>query len=313
MNAIVQFLVKHGYSLLFAAVFAHQLGFPVPGPLFLLAAGALAAPRKLGLAAALGLGLSATLLADWAWYEAGRQWGDRVLHLIHGLAPDPDAAEYRSRRNFARFGPRLLVLAKFVPGLDAVTPPLAGTSGTSRLRFLAFETAGAGLYSGAYAGLGYVFSHDLDRAAAYAARVGAVLAGLVVVGLSIYAAPKLARWCRFIREFRLARITPEELKKKLDAGDQVLLSICKAAGVVSGSAKVSPAPFASIRIGLNATQPTIEKRRNLSLAIARWSFTVMVRMSSQVPAWPWQCSVGDFTAFGRSGEGFGLGRSGASL
>ena len=50
MNVIVEFIMKHGYPILFAALFAHQLGLPVPGPLFLLAAGALAAAGKLGLA-----------------------------------------------------------------------------------------------------------------------------------------------------------------------------------------------------------------------------------------------------------------------
>ncbi|HMD97556.1 MAG TPA: VTT domain-containing protein [Terriglobia bacterium] len=223
MHAIVQFLVKHGYSFLFVVTFAHQIGLPLPGPLFLLAAGALVAARKLGLVPALGLAVSACVIADWAWYEAGRRWGDRVVHFIHRLAPDPDAAERRSQENFARHGPQLLMVAKFVPGLDAVAPPLAGASGTSRLRFLASDAVGAGLYSGAYAGLGYVLSHDLDRAAAYAARVGTLMAVLAFVGFSIYAAPKLVRLCRFIREFRLARITPEELKQKLDAGEQVFI------------------------------------------------------------------------------------------
>jgi membrane protein DedA with SNARE-associated domain/rhodanese-related sulfurtransferase len=196
---------------------------PVPAPLFLIAVGALAAARKLGLVAALGLAVTACVLADWAWYEAGRVWGDRVLHFIHGLAPDPEAAERRSRKNFARYGPGLLVVAKFVAGLDLVAPPLAGTSAVSRLRFVAFDAIGAGLWSAAYSGLGYVFSHDLDRAAAYAARAGTFLAGLVFAGLSIYAVPKLARWSRFIREFRLTRITPEELKRKLDAGEPVFI------------------------------------------------------------------------------------------
>ena len=223
MNAIVQFLLKHGYAVLFAAIFARQIGLPVPAPLFLIAAGALAAARKLGLVAALGLAVTACVLADWVWYEAGRRWGDRVLHFVHGLAPDPDAAERRSRKNFARHGPRILVVAKFIAGLDLVAPPLAGTSAVSRLRFLAFDTIGATLWSGTYAGLGLIFNHDLDRAAAYAARVGTLLAGLVFAGLSIYAAPKLARWCRFMRELRLARITPEELKAKLDAGEHVFI------------------------------------------------------------------------------------------
>jgi membrane protein DedA with SNARE-associated domain len=208
MNTIVQFVLKHGYSILFAALFAHQVGLPLPGPLFLLAAGALAAAGKLGMVPALGLAVTACVLADWVWYEAGRRRGDKVLHLIHRLARDPDAHDRRAKETFARFGVPLLVLAKFVPGLDAVAPPLAGISRTSRLRFLAFDAVGAGLYSGAYAGLGYVFSHDLDRAAAYAARAGTFLAAVALTALSIYAGCKLIRSHRFIRDSRIVRITP---------------------------------------------------------------------------------------------------------
>jgi membrane protein DedA with SNARE-associated domain/rhodanese-related sulfurtransferase len=223
MHSIVQFLVKNGYPVLFAAVFANQVGLPVPAILFLLAAGALAGSGRLSLAVALCLAVAASLLADWVWYEAGRRWGDTILHFIHGLAIDPDAAERRSKKNFARYGAQVLLAAKFVPGLDAAAPPLAGLSGTSRLRFLTFDAVGAGLWSCVYAGLGYAFSRDLNRAAAYAARMGQLFALVALVGLCIYLGRKLARWRRFIREFRLARITPEELKAKLDAGEQVFI------------------------------------------------------------------------------------------
>ena len=199
-------MLKHGYPILFAALFAHQLGLPVPGPLFLLAAGALAAAGKLGLLAVLGLAIIAAILGDWPWYEAGRRDGDRVLHFIHRLARDPDAHDRRAKETFARYGPPILVIAKFVPGLDAVTPPLAGTSRTSRLRFLTFDAVGAGLYSGCYIALGYVFSHDLERAAAYAGRAGTVLAGLVLAGLLMYT----VRRYRLTHESRLVQITPSE-------------------------------------------------------------------------------------------------------
>jgi membrane protein DedA with SNARE-associated domain len=209
MNTIVQFLVKHGYSILFAAMFAHQIGLPVPGPLFLLAAGALAAAGKLGLVPALGLAVTACVLADWVWYEAGRRRGDKVLHFIHRLARDPDAHDRRAKETFAMYGPPLLVLAKFVPGLDAIMPPLAGTSRTGRLRFLAFDAAGAALYSVAYAGLGYIFSHDLDRAAAYVGRAATLLAGVAFAGFSIYACRRLLRWYRSTRDSRLVGIIPD--------------------------------------------------------------------------------------------------------
>ena len=201
MHSVFYFVTKHGYSVLFGAIFAHQLGLPVPGPLFLIAAGALAAAGKMGLVVALVLAVTACVLADWPWYEAGRRKGDRVLHFIHRLTRDPDAHNRRAKKTFARYGPSILLIAKFVPGLDAVTPPLAGTSGTSRVQFLALDAVGAGLYSCAYAGLGYLLSNDLDRAAAYASRAGTVFAVLLVAVLAIFGGRHLVRRYRLTHEF----------------------------------------------------------------------------------------------------------------
>jgi membrane protein DedA with SNARE-associated domain len=208
MNAIVQFVVSHGYPIVFAAVFARQIGLPVPAPAFLIAAGALAASGNLGFVAVVDLAVLACVLADWVWYEAGRSWGDKVLRFIHHLARDPEAHGRRAKRIFAEYGPPFLVLARFAPGLDALAPPLAGTSRTPRICFLAFETVGAGLWSISYTTLGYVFNNRLDRAAAYAGKAGALLVGLLVfAGLSIYGARKLVHWRRSRGAFRVMRIT----------------------------------------------------------------------------------------------------------
>jgi membrane protein DedA with SNARE-associated domain len=207
MNAIVEFVMKNGYSVLFAVMFAQQAGVPLPGPVFLVAVGALLAVGKLRLIPTLVLAVVGCVLADWVWYEAGRRRGDKVLHFIHRLTRDPDAHDRRTKETFARYGHRLLVVAKFVPGLDGIAPPLAGTSGTSRLRFLALDTVGAGLYSCVYGGLGYVFSHDLDHATAYAGRVGAILAGVAFAALSIYEVRKIVLRHRSRREPEFARIT----------------------------------------------------------------------------------------------------------
>jgi hypothetical protein len=106
-------------------------------------------------------------------------------------------------------------------GLDAAAPPLAGLSGTSRFRFLAFDAVGAALWAGAYAGLGYVFSKDLDRAASYVASLGKVFAVFVLAGVTIYFGRKLARRVRSVREFRKAR-TAETLKVRLEAGGKTM-------------------------------------------------------------------------------------------
>jgi len=211
MTAIVQFILGHGYPILFAAIFARQIGLPVPAPGFLIAAGALACSGKLSLVPAIALSVIACVLADWFWYEAGRAWGDRVLHFIHFLAADPVAAERGSRRLFAQHGPPLLVFDKFVPGLDAVVPPLAGTSGTGRFRFVAFEAVGASLWSTSYAVLGYVLSHDLNRAAGYAGKAGTLLgAFLAIAGVTAYAVRKVIRRRRGTgeRAMRIASASP---------------------------------------------------------------------------------------------------------
>ncbi len=208
MNVIVEFVLKHGYSILFAALFAHQLGLPLPGPLFLLAAGALAAAGKLSLVASICLAVSACVLADWVWYEAGRVRGDKVLHFIHRFTRDPEYHDRKAKETFTRYGLPLLLIAKFVPGLDAVAPPLAGTSRTTRLRFVTLDALGAALYSCAYAGLGYIFSHDLNRAAAYAGRAGSVFTGIAVAALLIYAVRSIVRRYRFTRELGPVWITP---------------------------------------------------------------------------------------------------------
>ncbi|MGA8087458.1 MAG: DedA family protein [Terracidiphilus sp.] len=186
MTAILQFVLKHGYSFLFVALFAHQVGIPLPGPLFLLAAGALASAGKLDLPAVIGLTIIACVSADWIWYEAGRRRGAKVLHLIHRFTRDPDFHDRRAKRVFARYGPPILLVSKFVPLLDAVSPPLAGLSHTSRIRFLVFDSMGAALYACVYGGAGYVFSHDLDRAAGYLSHAGKLLLVVAIIGFCGY-------------------------------------------------------------------------------------------------------------------------------
>jgi membrane protein DedA with SNARE-associated domain len=208
VSAAFQFVLRHGYSTLFAALFAHQIGLPIPGPLLLLSAGALAATGKLGPLAVLGITMLACVSADWIWYETGRRRGDKVLHILHRFTRDPEFHDRRAKRVFARYGLPLLLVAKFVPGLDAVAPPLAGTSRTSRVRFLAFDAVGAALYACAYGGLGYVFSHDLNRAVAYVSRAGRFLLVFAFVGICIYLAYRRLRHLRPAGESHVLHIAP---------------------------------------------------------------------------------------------------------
>jgi len=223
MHEVVHFLTKYGYWLLFLSVLARQACLPVPANLALLAGGAMAGSGKLNLGVIVVLSVLAFLSADLAWFEAGRRWGSRILHFACGISGDPSACVRGANQSFARHGVKSLLISKFVLGLDAVAAPLAGASDTTRLRFLVFDALGAIFWTGAYVTLGYVFSQQLDLVAAYAAKMGELLAILLVAGLSFYVAYKTVRWLRFIREFRLARITPDQLRNQLSAGEDVLI------------------------------------------------------------------------------------------
>jgi len=230
MSDTVQFVANHGYFILFAVVFSRQIGLPVPAFPFLLAAGALAAAGKLPLAPSIGLAVAACTLADLVWYEAGRRGGDKVLHFMHRFTRDPDFHDRRAKRIFNRYGLPLLLVAKFVPGLDAVGPPLAGTARASLIQFLAFDAAGAGLYACVYGGLGYILSHDLDRAAAYVSKAGTLFAGLALVGICVYIAHRLVQRHRFVCESQIVSIV---LTNPIESEDSVHMPY----GVVGGQVR----------------------------------------------------------------------------
>jgi membrane protein DedA with SNARE-associated domain/rhodanese-related sulfurtransferase len=223
MNDMVPFLARHGYWLVFVSLLGGQAGLPVPGNLILLAAGALAASGELNIVVIVFLSALALALADLAWFEAGRKWGRRILHFACGISKDPAACVRKAEESFGRHGVQLFLGSKFVMGIDTVAVPLAGASNTARSRFLLFDALGATLWSGVYATLGFVFRKQLDLVAAYASRMGVLVGILFAAGLGFFIIRKAVRLLRFIHEFRLARITPDQLQDKLRAGDDILI------------------------------------------------------------------------------------------
>lgn len=223
MVEIVNFLAKHGYWLIFVFIIARQACLPVPGNLVLLAAGALSGEGRLNFAAIVLLSVCAFLLADLAWFQAGRWRGTRILHFVCGLSGDPSSCVDKAHRSFARNGVKSLLISKFVIGLDAVAAPLAGASGVTPLQFVVFDLMGAMLWSCAYATLGYVFSEQLDLVASYAGKAGTIIAILFLVVVAIYVVRKIILWLRFVHEFNLTRITPDQLQEKLTAGENILI------------------------------------------------------------------------------------------
>jgi membrane protein DedA with SNARE-associated domain len=218
-----QFLIRHGYSVLFVWVLAEQLGLPLPATPLLLAAGALAGSGQMNLPLAIALAVLASMLGDVSWYEFGRRRGGRVLSLLCRISLEPDSCVRKTETAFVRHGSRSLLIAKFVPGLNTMAPPLAGIIGMRLERFLIFDGLGALLYLGTFVGLGFVFSSQLEQVAARVAGLGLSLLVILGGGLAAYILWKYIQRRRFIRGLRIARITPEDLKKKIEAGEEIVV------------------------------------------------------------------------------------------
>ena len=223
MNSIIHFLIDNGYTVLFGWVLLEQLGLPIPSVPLFLAAGALAHDGHLNLALILGVVVTASLISDFFWYRIGRTRGKSVLSLLCRISLDPDACLRDVEKIFTRHGGRFLLFAKFIPGLNTVASPLAGIFHMGLPQFLLLDGIGALSWVGVYSGVGCLFSHQIEYIANHLASFG-ISAALVVFGsLIFYVAWKYFNRQRFLRRLALARITPEEVKERLDAGEDLLI------------------------------------------------------------------------------------------
>jgi len=215
------YLIHTTYPILFLAVLARQLFLPVPAILFLLSGGALVGAGKLSYAGILLVAVLGCVLADLVWFEAGRISGKRVVRLLCALATDPSYCIRRGRMIFRKRGIRLLLIAKFVPGLDGISAPMAGTLGASRASFILHDMGGATLWAAAYITCGFFFAKQMDLLTRRVSVFANALVLALGVPLLLFLVWKLLLLSRMIRLLRPQHITPAELKSRLDAGEKL--------------------------------------------------------------------------------------------
>jgi membrane protein DedA with SNARE-associated domain len=211
LEAIAESLIQHGYWILFAWVFLDQLALPVPALPMILAAGALSGAGHLDPFVCAAVVVLASTPADAFWYWLGIRQGNKVLTLLCAISIEPDSCVSNTTSLFHRYGTASLLLAKFVPGLQTVAPPLAGLLGVRPARFLALNAAGSLLYAVVFLAPGY-WAHEwifqIGRVVAEFGSVGfAVIAGVAIAWL----AWKVVHRQRFLRNLRGRRIAPEDL------------------------------------------------------------------------------------------------------
>jgi len=186
--------------------------------LLLMTAGALSAEGRgsLRLPLVVIAGVIGCLAADGFWYWLGRRWGNGVILLVCSFTSNPTANKEKSKQIFQRWGLRLLLIAKTVPGLDGVSPPLAGAEGATTAQFLAYDAAGSVFWTVGYVLLGFLFSRQLDVIMRVISRFGTVLAIIEGLPFFVIMAWRGLHLFRAIRHLRLRRISPALLIKKIE-------------------------------------------------------------------------------------------------
>jgi membrane protein DedA with SNARE-associated domain/rhodanese-related sulfurtransferase len=221
MSSAVTLLVDHGYAVLFAYVLVSQLGAPLPSGPLIMAAGALSATGRIGIGTAVAVVVFASLCADTVWYHLGRARGGGVVRVLCRVSLEPEACVRRTENAIGRYGARFLLVAKFFPGLGLMAAPVAGQTKMRYLRFAALDSTGALVWACTYASLGLFLGEWIERNAQRlqaAARFGVVA---VLGAASGLVAIRLIRRRRFRRRLTAARITPFELKSRMDLGEPI--------------------------------------------------------------------------------------------
>jgi len=220
MAQVGPLLIAHGFLLMFLVVFVEQIGLPIPSTLWMLAAGALWFGGKVNALALLPAAVMACLLADSIWFYLGRTRGNKVLRLMCRISLEPDSCVRRTKNAFTRFGTGGgIVVAKFVPAIGSMTPPLAGMSGVKVRRFFPLDAVAAILYCGAYFLAGYVFHDQIAALIDLLARIGGGAIRVLAVLLALYVAYKYVRRWMILRELKMARISVEELHRMMNTAE----------------------------------------------------------------------------------------------
>jgi membrane protein DedA with SNARE-associated domain/rhodanese-related sulfurtransferase len=221
MPIALVFFVHYAYLIIFLWVLVEQMGIPIPSVPVLLTAGTLSATHRVSWIAITLAMLLGCLVADSVWFSLGRRYGNSVLKLLCRFSFEASTCVSKTENYFTRRGALTLLFAKFVPGLSTVAAPIAGQTGMSYPRFLAWDLGGSLLWGEAFILAGRFFGDLAKKSAPFFAWLGhfaIVIFVLMVLGFLFY---RIWKQRKFLRQVRELRLEPSELKTMLDESEKL--------------------------------------------------------------------------------------------
>jgi membrane protein DedA with SNARE-associated domain len=210
MKQITEFLISHGGLVLFVAGFVEQSGLPLPGALWIVAAGALAAIGKFNLLAAVCWTAAGCLAADAIWFHLGHLGKSRVFRVFPHLHAVRSRLQRATLTGSTLEGARMLTMAKFLP-FGTVIPLHAGAMEVGSLRFLLVDAFASLFYAAVYTCLGFGFHKQLEQVVAFLRKLGTISLLLIVVLAGTY----VVHW--FLKHHKKAQIDPSVLDPAVPA------------------------------------------------------------------------------------------------
>src|SRR3989442_363955 len=249
MNDFFSLVVRHGHIAVAAVVFAEAIGFPMPAAVALVAGGAAAASGVLSVTELFLLSVLAMLVGDVILFMVGRYTGWSLLGFLCRVSMNPETCILRSAESFYKRGKTTLVFAKFIPGVNTMGPPLAGSMKMRFSLFLRFDAMGAALYILAYFALGFAGRDFLKAMGDTFQTAGHAMEEILLAGVVVYLAYRI--W--LMKKNRVYRVVPriqvQELIEKLKSedADKILVVDVRSHGCydpeaarIKGSIRIEP-------------------------------------------------------------------------
>lgn len=237
METLLHIIEHHGYAALCALVFMEAIGLPIPAAIALVMAGAASAWGVMSPGGTILISVVSIVVGDVLLYELGRKSGWWLLGLLCRVAVNPETCILRSAESFYKRGRMTLLFAKFIPGINTMAPPLAGSMKMRFTQFLRLDLGGALLYVLAYFTAGFVFSHILKDVIRIFESFGRAMEVVVIVALIGYVAYRFYLYWTH----RVYRVVPRaqvpEVVKRLSDGEDVIIADVRSHGYYDAGAK----------------------------------------------------------------------------
>lgn len=223
MPNLIELLQLYGIFIVFFIVLVEQSGLPIPAFPLLVVAGALAAGGEISGFACLVVAVLACLMADFFWFRAGRFYGTRILRLLCKISLSPDSCVSQTEDRFARFGPKSLIVSKFIPGFNIIASPMSGALGVSTGRFVAFSMSGSVLWAGTGLLVGATFHKSVDKVLDAMSTMGTTALLVVLSLLGLFILYKYVERRRFLSSMDVERISMAEFTSLINQGHQPIV------------------------------------------------------------------------------------------